>query len=104
MKGRTQPALRGAGRLTVGVIVLLVAGLVGVQFARAIGENVVAERELTAIRSDISALQRRREDQKRELLRLRDPQGAIPDIHERLRLVRPNETIIFVSPAPAAAQ
>lgn len=104
VKGRAQPALQGAGRLTIGVIMLLIAGLVGVQFARAIGENVAADRELTAIRSDISTLQRRRDDQKRELLRLRDPQGAIPDIHERLRLVRPDETIIFVSPAPASAQ
>ena len=43
----------------------------------------------------------RRDDQQRELRRLRDPQGAVPEIHDRLRLVRPNETLIFVFPKPA---
>ncbi len=28
-------------------------------------------------------------------------QGAIPEIHDRLRLVRADEAIIFVSPAPS---
>ena len=56
MKRRKQQPLNEARRLTVGVIALLIAGLIGVQFARAIGENVVAERELSAIRSDITVL------------------------------------------------
>jgi cell division protein FtsB len=49
----------------------------------------------------MAALERRRDDQQRELRRLRDPQGAVPEIHDRLRLVRPNETLIFVFPKPA---
>ena len=89
--------------LTVAVVLLIVA-LVVVQFARAIGENVAAARQLSAIRADIGALERKRDDQQRELRRLRAPQGAIPEIHDRLRLVRPNEALIFVSPAPAVAQ
>jgi cell division protein FtsB len=89
--------------LTVAVVLLIVA-LVVVQFARAIGENVAAARQLSAIRADIGVLERKRDDQQRELRRLRDPQGAIPEIHDRLRLVRPNEALIFVSPAPAVAQ
>ncbi len=101
LKRRAHPLLRFAGRITAAVIVLLVVTLVAVQFARAIGQNVSAARELSSIRLDIGALQRRREEQRRELRRLRDPQGAIPEIHDRLRLVRPNETIIFVSPQPA---
>jgi hypothetical protein len=75
--------------------------LVAIQFARAIGENLTAARELSAIRSDISALERRRVEQQLDLRRLRDPQGTIPEIHDRLRLVRPNEALIFVSPQPA---
>jgi len=97
-----RPAIRFAGRITAVAIALLVGTLVAVQFARAIGENLAAAHELSSIRSDISALERRRDDQQRELIRLRDPQGAIPEIHDRLRLVRPNEAIIFVSPQPAA--
>lgn len=97
-----RPVLRLAGRISAAGIALLIVGLVAVQFARAIGENVVAARELSSIRADIAALQKRRDEQQGELRRLRDPQGAIPEIHDRLRLVRPNEALIFVSPQPAA--
>jgi cell division protein FtsB len=97
-----RPVIRFAGRITEVAIALLVVALVAVQFARAIGENLAAAHELSSIRTDISALEKRRDDQRRELIRLRDPQGAIPEIHDRLRLVRPNEAIIFVSPQPAA--
>lgn len=95
--------LRFVGRfaaISVGVLIIL---LVGVQFARAIDQNVAMARELSSVNSDIDALKVRRERQRRELVRLEDPEGAIPEIHDRLRLVRPNETIIFVSPAPAAS-
>jgi hypothetical protein len=34
---------------------------------------------------------------------LSDPRGALPEIHDRLRLVRPGEVLIFVSPAPSPA-
>lgn len=101
MTGRMRPVLRLAGRIIVVFFALLVVTLVTIQFARAIGQNLAAARELSAIRSDISALERRREEQQRELRRLRDPQGTIPEIHDRLRLVRPNEALIFVSPQPA---
>lgn len=100
---RVRPVLRAAGRLLTAGVVLLVVALVVVQFARAIRENVIAARQLSSIRADIAALTRQRADQERELRRLRDSEGAIPEIHDRLRLVRPNETLIFVSPQPAAA-
>jgi cell division protein FtsB len=103
VKRRTKPVIRLAGRITAAAIVLIVSTIVGVQFARAIGENVGAARELSSLHSDIKALQTRRVDQERELSRLHDPEGAVPEIHDRLRLVRPNETIIFVSPQPAAS-
>jgi cell division protein FtsB len=100
MTRRVRPAIRLAGRVTVVGLALLVVTLVVIQFARAIGENLGAAHELRAIRSDIVALERRRDEQQRELRRLHDPQGAIPEIHDRLRLVRPNEVLIFVSPQP----
>ncbi len=98
---RAHPALRLAGRVIATALAALVLTLVGIQFARAIGENVAAARELSAIRSDIATLKQRRDDQRSELRRLRDPQGTVPEIHDRLRLVRPNEALIFVSPQPA---
>jgi hypothetical protein len=101
---RARILLRTAGRLAAVAVGLLVILLVGIQFARAIGQNIVAARELSSVRSDIVALRQHRAEQLRELRRLEDPNGAVPEIHDRLRLVRPNEAIIFVSPAPAAPQ
>jgi cell division protein FtsB len=98
------PRLRLAGRITAAALALLVVTLVGIQFARAVEENLTAVHELSAIHSDIAALQRRRAEQELELRRLRDPAGVIPEIHDRLRLVRPNEALIFVSPQPASPQ
>ena len=104
LTARMRPFVRLTGRIVTAALVVLVVTVVAVQFARAIGENVGAARELSAIRSDITALEAQRDRQRRELRRLRDPQGAIPEIHDRLRLVRPNEAIIFVSPQPASTQ
>jgi hypothetical protein len=98
---RVPLALRLAGRLSAAAVALLVFTLVGVQFARVIGENIAMARELDGIHTDVVSLEKRHAAQLRELHRLEDPQGAIPEIHDRLRLVRSNEAIIFVSPAPS---
>lgn len=100
VKRRPSPALRLAGRSIAAGLALLFVTLVVVQFARAIGANVAATRQLSSIHTDISALERRRDEQQQEVRRLHDPLGAVPEIHDRLRLVRPNETLIFVSPQP----
>ena len=94
--------LRLAGRVTATAVALLIFTLIGVQFARVIGENVAMASELSGVNTDISNLETRHSLQLRELRRLRSPDGAIPEIHDRLRLVRPNEAIIFVRPAPSA--
>jgi len=90
-----------AGRITAAIVALLFFTLVSVQFARVINQNVALAHELSSTQSDITALQVHREHQLRELRRLESPDGAIPEIHDRLRLVAPNEAIIFVSPAPS---
>ena len=95
--------LRLTGRITAVSLALLIFTLVGIQFARVIGEDVAMVRQLASVRADIAALDKRRAAQSREIARLRDPQGAIPEIHDRLRMVRANETIIFVSPVPPSA-
>jgi len=96
--------LRFAGRLGAAAVALLIFTLVGVQFLRVIDENIAMASELRGVTSDIAALRRRHELELRELRRLQDPEGAIPEIHDRLKLVRSNEAIIFVSPAPASVQ
>ena len=93
--------LRLAGRITATLVALIVFFLVGIQFARVIHQNVALAGELNSTETEIGSLKTRQAWQIRELRRLQDPEGAVPDIHERLRLVRPNETMIFVSPAPS---
>lgn len=105
VKKRTRASLmlRLAGRVSATMVALLIFALVTVQFARVIDENVALARDLASTQSDIVTLQARRDWQIRELRRLQDAEGAVPEIHERLKLVKPNEAIIFVSPAPSAA-
>jgi cell division protein FtsB len=100
---QSQLVLRLAGRITVAALGLLVAVLVAIQFGRVLGENVSMARQLSSIHADVATLEKRRLEQRREIARLRDPEGAIPEIHDRLRMVRANETIIFVSPVPSSA-
>ena len=102
-RGRAPLILRLLGRVTATLVALIVFFLVGVQFARVIHQNVALAGDLNATNAEIEGLHARQAWQIRELKRLADPEGAVPDIHERLRLVRPNETMIFVSPAPSPA-
>jgi len=77
--------------------------LVGVQYARVIGRNIALAREVRAVESDVAALKVKRARQVREIRRLSDPRGAIPEIHDRLRLVGDKEAIIYLKrrgPAP----
>jgi hypothetical protein len=86
----------------VTAIGLLLFTLIAIQFARAIDQNVALASELSSTQHDIDALTARRAHQMRELRRLEDPEGSVPEIHERLRLVGPHETMVFISPAPSA--
>lgn len=102
-RSRFSLILRFAGRVTATLVALLVFSLVSIQFARIIKQNVALAQELSSTQDDVAALQVRRAHQLRELRRLESPDGAIPEIHDRLRLVGPHEAIIFVSPAPSPA-
>jgi cell division protein FtsB len=91
--------MRMIGRLSTAPGILAVAILVGIQFARVIQDNVAMSSQLASVQSDIRSLRAQRLAQIREVRRLGDPRGAIPEIHDRLRLVRPNEALIFIRPA-----
>jgi cell division protein FtsB len=100
---RAPLVFRLLGRVSATLVALVIFALVGVQFARVIHQNVALAQDLSSTQNEVSSLQARKQWQVRELQRLQDPEGAVPDIHDRLRLVRPNEAIIFVSPAPSPA-
>jgi len=88
-------------RIGAVTLALLIFTLAAIQFIRVAHQNLALKHELASTQSDIAQLEAHREWQLRQLRRLRDPQGAVPEIHDRLRLVRPNEAIVFVSPLPS---
>lgn len=95
--------VRFLSRIGVAAVIVFVVSLVGVQYARVIGRNVALARELRAVEGDVTALKVKRARQVREIRRLSDPRGAIPEIHDRLRLVGDKEAIIYLKrrgPAP----
>ncbi len=96
---RRSGAVRLAGRVTVLLVCLVVITLVAIQFARVIGENIAMAHQLSQVQDDVSALRRQEIRQQLLVRRLSDPRGAIPAIHERLRLVAPNETLIYTKSA-----
>ncbi|MDP9016871.1 MAG: hypothetical protein M3N19_00935 [Candidatus Eremiobacteraeota bacterium] len=93
---RSHQGLRLFSRLAVATISLIVFALVGVQFAHIIDRNVAMATSLHDIQVDVDTLRERKREQERELTRLSDPVGSIPEIHDRLHLVGPHETIIYL--------
>ncbi len=93
---RFRRSMRLAGRLFVVAAVAAFLALVGLQYARVIGQNIALARSLHDVETDITSLQAKRVAQGREIRRLSDPRGAIPEIHDRLHLVDPHEAIIYL--------
>jgi cell division protein FtsB len=98
VKKRAAQVFRLLSRMAVAAMVLVVATLVSIQFAHIVNENVAMARSLSSVQKDIGVLAHRKRSEQREIRRLMDPQGAVPEIHDRLHLVGPNETIIYVKP------
>jgi hypothetical protein len=88
--------VRALGRIGVASVVVFVVSLVGVQYARVIGRNVALARELHVVEADVLALKVKRAQQMRDIGRLSDAHGAIPEIHDRLHLVGSKEAIIYL--------
>lgn len=98
VKKRSGQVFRLFSRLAVAAMTLVVLALVSIQFARIVNQNVAMARSLSSVEKDIATLQHRKRSEEREVRRLMDPQGAVPEIHDRLHLVGPRETIIYVKP------
>jgi cell division protein FtsB len=91
--------LRVVAGTGLGLVAVGVFAMIAVQFAHIVQHNLVLARELSTVRSDVHSLERKRADQQRTIHRLHDPEGAVPEIHDRLHLVRPGEVIIYVKSA-----
>ena len=102
------PLLRSLAR----AVCLLLAGtfvvLVAVQYVRIVERNLAYMQQVRDVEREVAALQLERDDQLRRIVRLSDPRGAIPEIHDRLHLVGDREAIIYLrrhdDPATGAPQ
>ncbi len=95
-KTRSHQGFRLLSRLAVATMSLIVFALVGIQFAHIIDRNIAMGQSLHGVQSDVDALRQRKFEQERELRRLSDAGGSIPEIHDRLHLVGKGETIIYL--------
>ena len=94
MKSKT--VLRAAGRgLVVGVLALAIS-MIAIQYARMAHRNVVLAHALWSTQNEIGRLQSERDRRLSTIKRLEDPRGSIPEIHDRLHLVLPDESIIYL--------
>lgn len=80
-------------------VILGMAALVAAQCAGLVQRSVALHRELSVVRGEVADLRLKKAEQDRTIRRLRDPAGTIPEIHDRLRLVAPNEAMIYVKGA-----
>jgi cell division protein FtsB len=87
---------RFLGKSGVVLVALAVLSVTGAQYARVIGRNLALEHELRDAQRDVAQLRVRRAEQMREIRRLSDPSGAIPEIHDRLQQVGDDEAIIYL--------
>jgi septal ring factor EnvC (AmiA/AmiB activator) len=88
--------LRLGRRLAFALVAACALGFVLVQFSGIVAKNVAMARSVSDAQTEIASLERRAREQQRTLRRLETPEGAIPEIHAKLRLVGPHEEIIYV--------
>jgi hypothetical protein len=93
---RLRFALRLARRITIVAIVGACVGGVGMQYAHMVAKNVALAQHLAAVQADVQLLEAKRADADREIRRLSDPAGAVPEIHDKLHLVGDHEAIIYL--------
>ncbi|HEY0381210.1 MAG TPA: hypothetical protein VGC72_03320 [Candidatus Elarobacter sp.] len=93
---KSSSLVRALGRMGVIGVGAIALSLIGVQYAHVIGRNTALAHQLHAVEHDIVDLKARRAQQQREIRRLSDPHGAVPEIHDRLHLVGDHEAIIYL--------
>jgi hypothetical protein len=93
---KPRAALRLGARAGVVLFIGALALMFVAQYVHIIHRNVAYALELRDVQRDIAVLEKKRIGQQREIARLSDPEGAIPEIHDRLHLVGDHEAIIYL--------
>ncbi|NNM98699.1 MAG: hypothetical protein HKL91_02735 [Candidatus Eremiobacteraeota bacterium] len=97
------PLVRSARRLAAIAVGSVFVLLVAAQFARVVGTDLKLASDLRQTHAQIATYERRDVRLRRRIVRLRTARGAIPEIHERLRMLAPNERMVIVEPRPSPA-
>jgi cell division protein FtsB len=101
--GRRSPVVRLARRVAGALALVAVVALGAIAFAGRIEQNVALSHELAQAQHEVHDLRVRRAEETRDIRRLRGPDGVVPYIYRRLRMVKPGETLIYVvTPAPSS--
>ncbi len=96
MRRRLPYGVRVGGRIGALVFLVAILATVAIQFEGILAKNVAVAHEIATTQTQIDDLRSREREQRRTIERLSDPRGAIPEIHEKLKLVGPHEEIIYV--------
>lgn len=91
--------LRATVRALVVGAVLVSASTIAIQYAKMVHRNVVLANALASTRTEIARLESERERRIATVKRLEDPRGSIPEIHDKLHLTLPGESIIYLKPS-----
>ncbi len=70
--------------------------VMGVQSARVIERNISVSRQVAQEDQQIQSLQEQKNIELRAIARLQRPDGAVPEIHNRLKYAQDNEAVVFV--------
>jgi hypothetical protein len=97
------PLLAWIARLGVTAIGGTFAILIVVQYGRIVERNVDYMQQVHQVQADVTTLEAKRDKQLRQIRRLSDPAGSIPEIHDRLHLVGDHEEIIYLKRHDAGA-
>lgn len=81
-----------SSKLAAGIFTLVVV----VQYVRIIDRNIEVAWQVRDHEAIIRQLRSATEQQQRHIARLERGDGAIPEIHDRLRLVAPGEAIVYL--------
>ncbi len=100
---RKNALVRVLGRITGTLLVTAVVVLGSLDFAQRIEQNVALAHELARTEHDIRVLRVRRAEETREVRRLQQPDGVVPYIYRRLRMVKPGQTLIYLVPPPSSS-
>ncbi len=84
------------GNVATKLTVVLFALAVVVQYVRIIDRNIVVAAHVNRQEALVRALRAQTSRELQQIARLERPDGAIPEIHERLRLTGPNEAIVYL--------